>query len=82
VIRRLLIFPIRLYKRYLSPLLPPACRFTPSCSTYAIEAIERHGVLGLGLATWRILRCQPFSRGGWDPVPEHCCGNHAPRQGS
>lgn len=63
--------PIRLYRRILSPLLPRACRFHPSCSVYALEALELHGpVRGLGLAAWRLCRCQPFSRGGLDPVPE------------
>jgi len=57
------------YKRFVSPLLPPACRFAPTCSEYAAEAVEKHGVArGLGLALWRLLRCHPFSRGGYDPV--------------
>jgi putative membrane protein insertion efficiency factor len=58
------------YKRWISPLLPPACRFEPSCSDYAREALERHGLLaGSRLALVRLLRCHPFSRGGFDPVP-------------
>ena len=58
------------YKRVISPLLPPSCRFYPTCSEYAREAIERHGVLrGLRLAAWRLVRCQPLCRGGLDPVP-------------
>ncbi len=62
--------PIRLYRRILSPLLPPACRFHPSCSAYALEALEVHGPLkGVWLTTWRLCRCQPFARGGLDPVP-------------
>lgn len=66
--RRLLIRLIRAYQRQLSPLLGASCRFVPTCSEYAIEAIEGYGVLrGLGLAVWRILRCNPFSRGGYDP---------------
>ncbi|HJD97400.1 membrane protein insertion efficiency factor YidD [Mailhella massiliensis] len=68
--QRLLILPIRFYKRCISPLYPPCCRFYPSCSTYAIEAIERHGPLkGLWLAIRRILRCHPGNPGGFDPVP-------------
>ena len=67
---RLLALPIRLYKRWLSPLLPPACRFHPSCSVYALQALEKHGALkGLRLTLWRLLRCQPFHPGGFDPVP-------------
>ena len=66
----LLIQPIRFYQRYISPLKPPTCRFTPTCSTYAIEAIRKHGPFkGLGLAIWRILRCNPWGGSGYDPVP-------------
>jgi len=62
--------PIRLYQRWISPLKPPMCRFEPTCSQYAIEALETHGrVRGTGLALWRLLRCQPFARPGHDPVP-------------
>ncbi|MBO7147378.1 MAG: membrane protein insertion efficiency factor YidD [Lentisphaeria bacterium] len=58
------------YKKIISPWLPPACRFTPTCSAYAAEAIMVHGVLkGSVLAVKRLLRCQPFCKGGWDPVP-------------
>jgi putative membrane protein insertion efficiency factor len=61
---------LRAYKRFVSPLLPRVCRFHPSCSEYAREAIELHGVArGSGLALWRIARCQPWGRGGFDPVP-------------
>lgn len=60
---------LRAYKRNVSPLLPPACRYTPSCSEYAMDAVERHGVAkGLALAVKRVLSCNPFSRGGYDPV--------------
>jgi len=60
---------LRLYKTFLSPFLPPACRFTPTCSEYAAQAVEKHGAFrGTWLATKRILRCQPFCRGGHDPV--------------
>lgn len=63
-------FVLRTYKRFVSPMLPHSCRFVPTCSEYAIEAIERHGALrGSWLAAGRLLRCQPFARGGVDPVP-------------
>lgn len=69
--RNWLIAPIRWYQKYLSPKKPPVCRFTPTCSAYAIEALQRHGALiGAGLALWRILRCNPLCRGGYDPVPK------------
>ncbi|MBR2986440.1 MAG: membrane protein insertion efficiency factor YidD [Clostridia bacterium] len=68
--KRIVIFPIRLYQKYLSPAKPPCCRFTPTCSQYAIDAVLEWGVIiGLLLALWRILRCNPFSKGGEDPVP-------------
>ncbi len=67
---RVLVALIRLYQRWLSPLLGAHCRFYPSCSQYAVEAITEYGALrGTGMAVWRILRCQPFCRGGYDPVP-------------
>lgn len=70
MIGALLIAPIRLYQRLISPLLPPACRFYPSCSQYAIDAIRIHGPLrGLGLAAARLVRCHPLHPGGVDPVP-------------
>jgi putative membrane protein insertion efficiency factor len=70
-VKRLLLWAIRAYKTAVSPLLPPACRFTPTCSEYAYLAVERHGVLrGSWLAAGRLLRCHPFARGGFDPVPE------------
>lgn len=66
----LLILPIRFYRKFLSPLKPPTCRFTPTCSQYAIEAIRKHGPFkGLALAIWRILRCNPWGGSGYDPVP-------------
>ena len=68
--RRLAVACIRLYQRWISPLLGQNCRFYPSCSQYAIEALEIHGVIrGLCYACWRIARCNPFSPGGFDPVP-------------
>lgn len=64
------LLPVRFYRRYISPLKPPCCRFTPTCSEYAILAVREWGILiGSALALWRILRCNPFSRGGEDPVP-------------
>lgn len=67
---QLLLLPIYFYKRAISPMLPPSCRFTPSCSTYAIEALKKHGpIKGLLLAIWRILRCNPWGGSGYDPVP-------------
>lgn len=64
------IFLVKLYRKLISPLFPPCCRFTPTCSEYAIQAFEKHGaVKGLFLAVWRILRCNPFCKGGHDPVP-------------
>ncbi len=66
----LLLGLVRLYRRVVSPVLSPRCRFEPSCSVYAEEAIRVHGALrGGALAVWRLLRCQPFARGGIDPVP-------------
>lgn len=71
VCRAALIAPIRLYKKYLSPALGHNCRFTPTCSEYAMEAIAVHGCIkGLLLAVWRIARCNPFGKWGYDPVPE------------
>lgn len=68
--RTTLVLLVRVYQVLLSPLLPASCRYTPSCSAYAIEALERHGaVRGGGLAVRRILRCHPFRPGGYDPVP-------------
>ncbi|MBE3032877.1 MAG: membrane protein insertion efficiency factor YidD [Actinobacteria bacterium] len=67
---RILIAFLRVYQCTISPLLGPRCRYYPSCSNYAVEALREHGaVRGLGLATWRLLRCNPFSNGGYDPVP-------------
>jgi putative membrane protein insertion efficiency factor len=78
--KRVLLSTIRLYQRLFSPLLLPACRYVPTCSEYAAEAIELHGPLkGSVFAAWRLLRCHPFTRGGFDPVP-HACGNHVPER--
>lgn len=69
--KKMLIGLIRFYQRAISANTPPSCRFLPTCSAYAVEAIERFGALkGTGLAIWRILRCNPWGKGGYDPVPE------------
>jgi uncharacterized protein len=68
--RLLVVGLLRLYQRVVSPLYGPTCRFYPSCSQYALVAVERHGVLrGAGLAAWRLLRCNPWNAGGVDDVP-------------
>lgn len=67
---RVLVVPLQMYRRYISPLVPPSCRFSPTCSAYAIEALTRHGVLrGSWLTLRRLLRCAPWHPGGRDPVP-------------
>lgn len=67
---RVLAWPVKLYRRFISPFKPPTCRFSPTCSQYAIDALHRHGGFHGGLlAAWRLLRCQPFAREGFDPVP-------------
>ena len=67
--RSFVLLLLRGYKWALSPLLPPACRYVPSCSEYAMEAVDRYGVLRGGvMALWRVLRCHPFVQGGYDPV--------------
>lgn len=66
---KLLIALVRLYQRFISPLLPPSCRYQPTCSTYMIQALERYGIKGLWLGLKRIGRCHPFAEGGEDPLP-------------
>ncbi len=69
--KKYLIKFIKFYQKYISPLKPPVCRYYPTCSTYSLEAIEKHGAIkGFFFSVWRILRCNPFSKGGYDPVPE------------
>ncbi|WP_366934825.1 membrane protein insertion efficiency factor YidD [Thermodesulfovibrio sp.] len=63
-----LIFIIKVYRRFISPLMPPACRFYPTCSVYAEEAIKKYGIKGIYLAIKRILKCHPFHPGGYDPL--------------
>jgi putative membrane protein insertion efficiency factor len=80
MIRAYLLLLLRAYKAMLSPVLPKACRFVPTCSEYAMEAVDRYGAFRGGLrAMWRILRCHPFSPGGYDPVilPEKPAGTPA-----
>lgn len=68
--KRSLLAMIRFYKKRISPALPPSCRYQPTCSEYAYEAVEKYGIFKGGrLAAWRILRCNPFGGSGWDPVP-------------
>jgi putative membrane protein insertion efficiency factor len=78
---RLLLAVFTGYRRYLSPALPPSCRFTPSCSAYAVEAVQRHGALRGGwLTARRLVRCAPWHRGGHDPVPTVVGRFGAPRR--
>ena len=71
ILQRLVILPISFYQRAVSPLLPPACRYTPTCSQYMVEAVQKHGALkGLYLGIRRILRCHPWGGYGYDPVPD------------
>ncbi|MEE9548978.1 MAG: membrane protein insertion efficiency factor YidD [Candidatus Binatia bacterium] len=70
LVKRVIILLLNGYRHYLSPLLPPTCRFFPSCSGYTLEAVQRHGSMkGLWFGLRRLLRCHPFHRGGYNPVP-------------
>ena len=70
IVRRIPLFFLRGYKRFISPLLPPMCRFEPTCSVYTMQAVEKYGTLrGSWLGIRRLARCHPFNPGGWDPVP-------------
>ncbi|MFM1905312.1 MAG: putative rane protein insertion efficiency factor [Actinomycetota bacterium] len=65
-----IIYIIQAYRKFISPLTPPSCRLHPSCSTYALKAVQTHGpIKGVLLSVWRVLRCNPFTKGGVDPVP-------------
>jgi len=67
--RKFVLRLLRGYKWAVSPMFPPACRYVPSCSEYAVEAVDRYGALrGTAVAIWRVLRCHPFAKGGYDPV--------------
>lgn len=81
------LFPLRLYARFISPALPRRCKYEPTCSAYAEEAVRELGVVrGSIVAGWRLLRCNPWSHGGWDPVPDRklfrerhdACAGHKP----
>jgi hypothetical protein len=79
IVRAAALGALKLYKRFVSPILPPACRFTPTCSEYAAEAIEKHGLLRGGtMAMLRLMRCGPWHPGGYDPV--HALDSHRPRK--
>ena len=70
--KKILIFIIKLYRKYISPMKTTKCPYYPTCSTYGLEAVQKHGAIKGGLLTiWRILRCNPFLHGGVDPVPDH-----------
>ncbi|XEO93193.1 membrane protein insertion efficiency factor YidD [Latilactobacillus sakei] len=70
--RKILIALVRFYQTGISPFLPPSCRYYPTCSSYMIQAIQKHGAIkGLVMGIGRILRCHPFIKGGYDPVPDH-----------
>ncbi len=67
--RKIFILAIKFYKKLISPILPPSCRFYPTCSEYSIQALEKYGVIiGGAKSIWRILRCNPFNQGGYDPI--------------
>ncbi|WP_086427477.1 membrane protein insertion efficiency factor YidD [Staphylococcus cornubiensis] len=75
--KTLFIYAIRFYQRFISPLTPPSCRFYPTCSNYTLEAIQVHGALkGSWLGLKRILKCHPFHKGGFDPVPLKKSSHH------
>ncbi|SUO89261.1 membrane protein insertion efficiency factor YidD [Streptococcus uberis] len=72
---------VRLYQKWISPLFPPSCRYRPTCSTYMIEAVEKHGIKGVLMGIARILRCHPFVEGGEDPVPDEFTLIRNPQKG-
>jgi uncharacterized protein len=80
LVRALFLAPILVYQRVISPALPARCKYHPTCSAYAVQAIQRYGILrGSVLAAWRLLRCNPFSHGGYDPVTAQRLFHSAPR---
>ncbi len=78
----LVLLPVRFYRKVLSPMKrTPTCKFLPTCSEYAVEAVQKRGiVVGTTLAVWRVLRCNPFGKGGYDPVPPHAHENPCQEQ--
>ena len=77
---RIVLAPVRAYQRFISPALPRRCKYHPTCSAYAVQAVQSYGILrGVVLAGWRVLRCNPFSHGGFDPVSAQTLFN-APRR--
>jgi uncharacterized protein len=67
--RTAVLYLLQIYKRWVSPAFPPSCRYVPTCSEYAMEAVERYGaVRGMAMAGWRLLRCHPLAQGGYDPL--------------
>ena len=69
LISRALVFLLKIYKKYISPMLPDSCRFEPTCSVYSMQAIMKYGFIkGTYLSIWRVMRCNPFTKGGYDPV--------------
>ena len=80
--KKLALWALGLYKRWLSPSLPPSCRYVPTCSEYAMEAVDRFGVIRGGLiSAWRLLRCHPFVKGGYDPVVKEFVRRERKRDG-
>jgi putative membrane protein insertion efficiency factor len=80
---RIVLAPVRVYQRVISPALPRRCKYHPTCSAYATQAIERYGILrGAVLAGWRLLRCNPFSHGGYDPVSAQTLFRERPKPAS
>lgn len=69
--QNLMLAPIKFYQKFISPMFPPSCRYYPTCSNYMIKAIQIHGAKGIIMGIGRILRCHPFVRGGYDPVPDY-----------
>ncbi|MCS4488830.1 membrane protein insertion efficiency factor YidD [Streptococcus sciuri] len=74
------IWIVRCYQRYLSPIFPATCRYHPTCSSYMIEALQKHGLKGVVMGIARLLRCHPFVKGGEDPVPDHFTLRRSPKK--